>query len=227
LVVRQPRAQCRRLQCSAVYSRGLALVSRSTRIAMNATDRAFPHLLRLLALAAALGCASAARADDYGDVGALIRSRQFAAAIAKADQYIAAKPRDPQMRFLKGVAQTEAGQTAEAMATFTALNQEYPELAEPYNNLAVLYASQSQFEKARDALDQALKANPNYAVAHENLGDVYAKLASISYARAQQLDATNTTVPPKLALIRQLLPPKAPAAATPAPAPAAASAPRS
>jgi tetratricopeptide (TPR) repeat protein len=187
---------------------------------MNVTERVFPHLLRLLALAAALGCAGFARADDYADVGALIRSRQFTAAIAKADQYIAGKPRDPQMRFLKGVAQTEAGQTAEAMATFTALNQEYPELAEPYNNLAVLYAAQAQFDKAREALEKALKANPNYAVAHENLGDVYAKLASLSYARAQQLDATNTAVPPKLALIRQLLPQKAaPPASTGASAP--------
>jgi tetratricopeptide (TPR) repeat protein len=200
-------------------------------------DRVFPQLLRVLALAAMLGCAGAASADEHADVGALIRAGQFASAIAKADQYIAGKPRDPQMRFLKGVAQTEAGQTAEAIATFSALNQEYPELAEPSNNLAVLYAGQSQFEKAREALDKALKANPNYAVAHENLGDVYAKLASISYARAQQLDATNATVPAKLALIRQLLPQKAaapavggvPAAASAASAPpqrAAASSPR-
>jgi tetratricopeptide (TPR) repeat protein len=172
--------------------------------------RLFPRSWRLVAMAAVVACSGVAWADEYGDVSTLTRSGQSAQAIAKADQYLAAKPRDPQMRFLKGVAQTEAGRTADAIATFAALNQDYPELAEPYNNLAVLYAGQAQFEKARAALELAIKANPNYAVAHENLGDVYAKLASVSYARAQQLDAANASVPAKLALIRQLFPPAPP-----------------
>jgi tetratricopeptide (TPR) repeat protein len=162
------------------------------------------HRIRLLAFAAALACSSVAFADDYGDVSQLIRSGRQPEAIAKADQYLAAKPRDPQMRFLKGVAQSDAGRTADAIATFTALNQEYPELPEPYNNLAVIYASQSQFDKARAALEAAVRANPSYATAYENLGDVYAKLAAQSYAKAQQLDAANSAIAPKLALIRQL-----------------------
>jgi Flp pilus assembly protein TadD len=136
--------------------------------------------LRLLALACALLLPIAVFADDYADVNQLLRSGKYAEALAKADQYIAAKPRDPQMRFLKGVVQTQAGRTADAIATFTQLTQDYPELPEPYNNLAVLYAGQSDFEKARASLEAAVRANPGYAVAHENLGDVYAKLAAVS-----------------------------------------------
>jgi tetratricopeptide (TPR) repeat protein len=180
------------------------------------------HRIRLLAVAAALACSSPAFADDYGDVGQLIRSGRQADAIAKADQYLAAKPRDPQMRFLKGVAQTDAGRTADAIATFTALNQEYPELPEPYNNLAVIYASQSQFDKARAALELAVRANPSYAVAYENLGDVHAKLAAQSYAKAQQLDPSNTGIAPKLSLIRQLFARTDKAQPSPAAAPASA-----
>jgi tetratricopeptide (TPR) repeat protein len=163
--------------------------------------------LRLLALAAALCLPLAVRADDYADVTQLMRSGKPAQALARADQYLAAKPRDPQMRFLKGVLLTEAARTAEAMDVFTKLTEDYPELPEPYNNLAVLYAGQGQFDKAREALETAVRANPSYATAYENLGDVYAKLAAQSYARAQQLDATNRTVQPKLALIRQMFPP--------------------
>ena len=145
----------------------------------------------------------------------MIRTGHAAEAIAKADQYLAAKPRDPQMRFLKGVAQTDAGRTADAVATFTALNQEYPELPEPYNNLAVIYAGQSQFDKALAALQMAVRANPDYAVAYENLGDVYAKLAAQAYAKAQRLDPKDVGLGPKLTLIRQLFaaPDKARAAA--------------
>ena len=162
--------------------------------------------LRLLALAAAMALPNA-YADDYADVSQLMRTGKFSEAMAKADQYLANKPRDPQMRFLKGVIQRETGKTAEALTTFTRLTEDYPELPEPYNNLAVLYAGQSQFDKARTALEMAIRTNPSYSTAHENLGDVYAKLASQAYNKALQLDANNPAVAPKLALIRELFNP--------------------
>ncbi|MBB3637981.1 MULTISPECIES: tetratricopeptide repeat protein [Variovorax] len=164
---------------------------------------------------------SAAHANEYDDVNALLRQGKSNEALAKADTYIAGKPRDPQMRFLRGVILTEQNKQAEAIAAFTQLTQDFPELSEPYNNLAALYASQSKFDQARAALEQALKLNPNYATAHENLGDVYARLAAQEYVRAQQFASTNASVAPKLALIRQIFTPKteAEAAALP-PAPA-------
>ncbi len=184
--------------------------------------------IRLLAFAALL-CSGAAYADDYGDVNQLLRAGKLAEALSRADQYLAAKPRDAQMRFLKGVIQTEAAKPQDAITTFSKLTEDYPELPEPYNNLAVLYAGQSQFDKARAALEMAIRTNPSYATAHENLGDVYAKLASQAYSKALQLDGANAGVPPKLGLIRSILSPDAKgqrptntaAAATP-PAPVAA-----
>ena len=162
--------------------------------------------LRLITLAAALMC-SFAHADEYADVAQLVRSGKLPEALSKSEQYLATKPRDPQMRFLKGVIQRDSGKTTDAIATFSRLTEDYPELPEPYNNLAVLYAGQSQFDKARTALEMAIRTNPSYATAHENLGDVYAKLASQAYNKALQLDAGNPGVPPKLALIRELFSP--------------------
>ncbi|TCP18311.1 tetratricopeptide repeat protein [Simplicispira metamorpha] len=196
---------------------------------MKQVRRNFSDVLRLLALTALLG-ASAAHANEYGDIAQLLRTGKAAEALAKADQLLVAKPRDPQLRFLRGVALTEAGKPTEAIAAFSKLTQDYPELPEPYNNLAVLYASQNQFDKARAALEMAIRTNPSYATAHENLGDVYARLASQAYNKALQLDATQAaTVQPKLGLIRDLVSPVAGAggkdatkvAATPPPAPAA------
>ena len=186
--------------------------------------------LALVALLAAL-ISPAAYADEYSDVNALVRAGKTSEALTKADQYLASKPRDPQMRFLKGVIQTEAGKPGDAIATFTQITQDYPELPEPYNNLAVLYAGQSQFDKARAALEMAIRTNPSYATAHENLGDVYAKLASQAYSKALQLDSSNTSLQPKLTLIRTLFAPDsraqkaAPSAAVAALAPPASSAP--
>lgn len=185
--------------------------------------------LRVLCITLALS-ATAAYADDYADVNMLVRAGKLAEALTKADQYLAGKPRDPQMRFIKGVIQTESGKPADAINTFTQITQDYPELPEPYNNLAVLYAGQSQFDKARAALEMAIRTNPSYATAHENLGDVYAKLASQAYSKALQLDGSNTGVQPKLALIRTLFTPDSksqrPAAAVQSPLPATAAAPK-
>jgi tetratricopeptide (TPR) repeat protein len=176
----------------------------------------------LLSLATPLAWA---QPDDYAEVNRLVRSGQFNEAMYKVDQYLATKPRDPQMRFLKGVIQTESGKAADAIATFTKLTEDYPELPEPYNNLAVLYASQSQFDKARAALEMAIRTNPSYATAHENLGDVYAKLASQAYSKALQLDAGNSAVVPKLSLIRNLFAANGTGTARPATSVAAAPAP--
>ena len=194
-----------------------------SRTPMKQVRRTLPRLLRLLALTALVGT-GAAQANDYADITQLLKAGKAAEALTKADQRLSATPRDPQLRFLKGVAQADSGKPTDAVATFTKLTEEYPELPEPYNNLAVLYANQNQLDKARTALEMAIRTNPSYATAHENLGDIYAKLASQAYNKALQLDAANaTSLKPKLALIRELFSADAakgakPAAAAPAPA---------
>jgi Flp pilus assembly protein TadD len=180
----------------------------------------FRFLLRQLGRVAVLATALAvplAQADDYADVSQLLRGGKIQEAMAKAEKYLATKPRDPQMRFLQSVIQTEAGQNADAMATLIQLTQEYPELPEPHNNLAVLYAAQSRLDQARAALEMAIRTKPDYAIAHENLGDVHARLAGQSYARALQLDSANTSARPKLTQIRNLLTPGNTKPAAPAP----------
>ena len=191
---------------------------------MRLPSRFAPKILASAVLATGLLFANLAFAD-YAEVNRLMRAGQFAEAAAKADQFLAGKPKDPQMRFLKGVVLTEQNKPQDAITVFTKLIEDYPELPEPYNNLAVLQAGQGQFDKARAALEMAIRTNPSYATAHENLGDVYAKLASQAYSKALQLDATNTGVQPKLGLIRDLFTPgksPRPVAAAPVSAPVAA-----
>jgi tetratricopeptide (TPR) repeat protein len=105
----------------------------------------------------------------------------------------------------EGLILTEMGRPADAIAVFTKLAEDYPELPEPYNNLAVLYAQQKQYDKARTALEMAIRTHPSYSIAHENLGDVYAKLASQAYDKALQLDSSNAATQSKLSMIRELI----------------------
>ena len=153
-------------------------------------------LCSVLVLLAATGASAQVtplvRNDIYTDVGKLQKAGKLAEAEAVADKYLADHPRDPQMRYLKGVIQRDSGRLPEALETFTRLTEDYPELPEPYNSVAVIEASLGHLDKARAALEGALHANPAYATAHENLGDVYFRLASQSYCKSVQYAPGNT-----------------------------------
>lgn len=181
-----------------------------------------------------------AQNDDLQEAQQLLKQGQTDRAMERVDQYLKTKPKDARGRFLRGILLTEQNKPADAIRVFTELTQDYPELPEPYNNLAVLYASQGQYDKARGALEMAIRTHPSYATAHENLGDIYAKMASQAYDKALQLDKGNQGAQTKLNLIKDLFtggirppkvalaqtapktaPPPAVRPITPAPAPAA------
>jgi tetratricopeptide (TPR) repeat protein len=146
-----------------------------------------------------------ASADTLQEANRLMKQGQLGPALEKTDQVLAAKPKDAQARFMKGLILTEMNRHNDAIAVFTKLTEDYPELPEPYNNLAVLYAQQRQFEKAKNALEMAIRTHPSYATAHENLGDIYARMASQAYDKALQIDSSNASAQSKLAMIRDLM----------------------
>ncbi len=158
-------------------------------------------------------------ADEIQDANKLFKQGKPSQALEIVNKYLADKPKDAQARFLKGLIYTDQDKTNDAIKIFSALTEDYPELPEPYNNLAVLYDSQGQYDKAKIALERAIRTHPSYATAHENLGDIYAKLASQAYDRALQLDRSNISTQTKLAMIQDLIAGEA-HAALPAAAPA-------
>lgn len=178
--------------------------------AVLACFRGFTRAL-LVGLAAALPWLAQAQSPSipapsaYDEVSRLMRAQQLDQALSRAQDYLRSNPRDPQMRFLLGVAQNQKGDSAAALETFTNLTQDNPELPEPHNNLAVLHAAAGRYDEARVALEAAIRANPRYAVALENLGDVYARLAERAWQRARDVDAQNPRLAPKLKAVQSLL----------------------
>jgi len=158
---------------------------------------AFCFLLPGIALAAA----------TLPEASQLFKQGQHAQALDKVNGYLAGNPKDPQGRFLKGLILAELNRAPEAIKTFNELTDDFPELPEPYNNLAVLYASQGQYERAKASLEKAIRTHPSYATAHENLGDIYAKMASVAYDKALQLDKGNASAQMKLSLVKDIFTP--------------------
>jgi tetratricopeptide (TPR) repeat protein len=168
----------------------------------NFTD---PRAMLALLLVALLAISRPAFADDVEDAAKMLKSGQHQQAMDRVNKVLAAKPRDARARFLKGLIFAEQGNAKDATDVFLALTKDFPDLPEPYNNLAVIYASQGQYDKARGALEQSIRTHPSYATAYENLGDVYAKLASQAYDKALQYDSANPAAKNKLALVRELV----------------------
>ncbi len=163
-------------------------------------------LVRRIAVALSLALAAAAvHADELQDIHRMMKQGQLPQSLERVDKYLAGKPRDAQGRFLKGLILTQMNRPNEAIQVFQKLTEDYPELPEPYNNLAVLYAAQGHYDKAKAALESSIRTHPSYATAHENLGDIYAKLASQAYDKALQLDSSNTGAKTKLAMIGELI----------------------
>ena len=149
-------------------------------------------LLLVLALALAVPTSWAA---DPATVRQQIVNGQLKAALQQVDAELAKRPDDPQFQFFRGVILGAENRNDQAIIIFRNLTVRYPELPEPYNNLAVLYAREGRYDEARQALEMAVRANPDYATALENLGDVDALLAAQAYRKAGRLasgDAART-----------------------------------
>lgn len=139
--------------------------------------------------------AAAPQSRPVDEAQAALRARTPARALAIADQGLKVRPADPELRFIRGVALVALQRSDEAESTFRALTQEYPEFPEPYNNLAFVLAGRGDLEGARSALDDAVRALPDYALAHENLGDILVRLAARHFAEAARLAAgANRTI---------------------------------
>lgn len=163
------------------------------------------HLISFALSCAVMACSTGAQADLYSDVNRMINSGQWDKAQKEVDQRLKAAPTDPQMRLLLSRIQDAQGQTQAAMDTLQALTQSFPELAEPHNNLAVLLARENRHADALASLQAAVQARPDYAVALENMGDVYAALASQAYAKALQITPQQRRIQAKQLGIDQML----------------------
>lgn len=158
--------------------------------------------------------------NDFQEATVLYRAGKYEGALARIDAWLKTRPKDARGRFLRGMIFTQQGKLDEATRVYTELSQDFPELPEPYNNLAVIYADQGDFDKARSLLESAVRANASFTAAHENLGDIHARLAAASYEKALKLDASNKAVSAKLKAVNEMLPARS------QPTPASASKPR-
>jgi Flp pilus assembly protein TadD len=160
---------------------------------------------RLLTLAVLVLTAAAAVADEAAAVRGLLSRGESEAALQRAERAAAANPRDASLRFLHGVVLMDLGRDGAALDVFASLNQEYPELPDPLNNIALLHARAGAYEQARQALESALRNDPGHRLARANLGQVHLLLAVQAWERLGAQGPLDVALQRQLEGVRALL----------------------
>ena len=163
------------------------------------------HWAKILTVVIGITFVFSVTASELQDVKMLLREGKLTEALIKAEKALEKQHADAAMRFTKGLILSEQKKTREAIDVFSKLITDFPDYPEPYNNLAVLFATDGQYVKARIALETALKINPEYATAHENLGDVFLQSAIQSYDNAIKNDGGNKISISKLRAVKKAL----------------------
>jgi len=145
-----------------------------------------------------------AQNNKIEEIKLLLKNGKYNHAEILIDNFNENNLNDPELLFYKGINETNLGKKNQAIDTFRDLTERFPELPEPFNNLAVLYAEKEQYRLAKEILEQAIKTNPSYLTAHINLGDIYTKMASEAYNKALEIDKSNNIAITKLSMITQL-----------------------
>lgn len=135
-----------------------------------------------------------------------LREKRYSDAVAAFDRVLATNPRNAQARFERGWALAQAGREDEAMRAFAEMAQDFPELPEPHNNLALLYAKRGDLKRAESELQLAIEARPDFAIAYTNLGDVYRRMAEQAYSNALRRNPGDTRAADALRHVRESAP---------------------
>lgn len=117
-------------------------------------------------------------------VDKLIGRRDYDAALALIAEGLKANPHSAELRFQRCVVYERMGDRERAKNALEQFIRTYPEIPEPYNNLAGIYSREGNLTRAEDLLVQAVALRPDFALAHTNLGNLYLAKAKNAYNTA-------------------------------------------
>jgi len=139
----------------------------------------------VMALCLSAGWVTAQAADDLSQKARVaLAAGHVNEATNLLHQQVKENPRDYQAWFLLGVSQAKIQRYQPAIESFRRVIELRPDLAEPHNNLAVIYNELGDVPAAVTELEASLKKHPGYLIAQENIADLYIKMALSYYKKA-------------------------------------------
>lgn len=160
-----------------------------------------------LALCLSPGLAAAQPVAD--EVQRLLSAGRGEEALLRAEQALAAAPSDARTQFVLAVVLMELGRDTQARPLFEQLSQQFPELPDPLNNIALLEVRAGRLEVALRALEAALRNDPGHRAARANLAEVHLMLAAAAWERLAEDAPLEPRLARRLEAVRALIGPSA------------------
>jgi colicin import membrane protein len=150
------------------------------------------RLIAAFAVAAVLACAAAEKSDQSAVAGSrrasIFDHGAVQLRVRPPHEIGAGSASDALTLFVTARALAGQDKVNDAIEIYRSLTQMHPGLPEPFNNLGLLHLFQGRYENAELAFLEALRIDPRYGEAQENLGDVHARMALRAYDAAVRLE---------------------------------------
>ena len=129
------------------------------------------------------------RADtEASAVADLLKAGEYLAALTLLEDLKPLRPCDPDLLFLEARVYETAGETDRAIALYEILIDLFPNVPEPYNNLAALYSTLGKLQRAEAFLLRGLASHATYRRLQKNLSRVYVARAAQAYRKALSIE---------------------------------------
>ena len=140
----------------------------------------------------------------YAQAQSMAENGNPGGALRQLETRLATNPQDSRAAYLKGLVLMQLGRGEEAERWYKMMQANFPNLPQPGNALAVIYAGRGDLPAAELALREVLAKHPEHNSARVNLARLYVQMAQAEYEKALKATPDNAMIARKIEALKAM-----------------------
>ena len=142
--------------------------------------------------------------SGYAQAQSMAENGNPRGALKQLETRLSTRPDDSRAAYLKGLVLMQLGRSEEAERWYKMMQANFPDLPQPGNALAVIYAGRGDLPAAEAALRALLEKHPDHTSARVNLARLYIQMAQAEYEKALKDTPDNAMIARKLEALKAM-----------------------
>ena len=142
--------------------------------------------------------------SGYAQAQSMAENGNPRGALKQLETRLSTRPDDSRAAYLKGLVLMQLGRSEEAERWYKMMQANFPDLPQPGNALAVIYAGRGDLPAAEAALRALLEKHPDHTSARVNLARLYVQMAQAEYEKALKDTPDNAMIARKLEALKAM-----------------------
>ena len=142
--------------------------------------------------------------SGYAQAQSMAENGNPRGALKQLEARLSTRPDDSRAAYLKGLVLMQLGRSEEAERWYKMMQANFPDLPQPGNALAVIYAGRGDLPAAEAALRALLEKHPDHTSARVNLARLYVQMAQAEYEKALKDTPDNAMIARKLEALKAM-----------------------